>query len=108
MHYHISGGGDGYAAGGTPRRGEYFYAREDGLPEMVGRVGRQTTIMNNGQLADTMAESMVRAMSQSEATSEPTVIENKLYLDGEVVYTNQEKIKRSKGYSFGLGGFANV
>ena len=108
VHYHISGGGDGYATGGTPRRGEYFYAREDGLPEMVGRVGRQTTIMNNGQIADTMAESMVRAMSQSEATSEPTVIENKLYLDGEVVYTNQEKIKRSKGYSFGLGGFANV
>ena len=108
VHYHISGGGDGYATGGTPRRGEYFYAREDGLPEMVGRVGRQTTIMNNGQIADTMAESMVRAMSQSEATSEPTVIENKLYLDGEVVYANQEKIKRSKGYSFGLGGFANV
>ena len=108
VHYHISGGGDGYATGGTPRRGEYFYAREDGLPEMVGRVGRQTTIMNNGQIADTMAESMVRAMSQSEATSEPTVIENKLYLDGEVVYTNQEKIKRSKGYSFGLGAFANV
>lgn len=108
VHYHISAGGDGYATGGTPRRGEYFYAREDGLPEMVGRVGRQTTIMNNGQIADTMAESMVRAMSQSEATSEPTVIENKLYLDGEVVYTNQEKIKRSKGYSFGLGGFANV
>ena len=108
VHYHISGGGDGYATGGTPRRGEYFYAREDGLPEMVGRVGRQTTIMNNGQIADTMAESMVKAMSQSGATSEPTVIENKLYLDGEVVYTNQEKIKRSKGYSFGLGGFANV
>lgn len=108
VHYHVSGGGDGYATGGTPRRGEYFYAREDGLPEMVGRVGRQTTIMNNGQIADTMAESMVRAMSQSETTSEPTVIENKLYLDGEVVYTNQEKIKRSKGYSFGLGGFANV
>lgn len=108
VHYHISGGGDGYATGGTPRRGEYFYAREDGLPEMVGRVGRQTTVMNNGQIADTMAESMVKAMSQSGATSEPTVIENKLYLDGEVVYTNQEKIKRSKGYSFGLGGFANV
>lgn len=109
VHYHTSGGGgDGYATGGTPRRGDYFYAREDGMPEMVGRVGRQTTVMNNGQIADTMAESMIRAMSQNEVASEPTVIESKLYLDGEVVYTNQEKIKRSKGYSFGLGAFANV
>ena len=108
VHYHISGGGDGYATGGTPTRGEYFFAREDGMPELVGRVGRQTTVMNNGQIADTMAQSLVKAMSQSGATSEPTVIENKLYLDGEVVYTNQQKIQRSKGYNLGLGVFANA
>lgn len=108
VHYHISGGGDGYATGGTPTRGEYFFAREDGMPELVGRVGRQTTVMNNGQIADTMAQSLVRAMSQSGATSEPTVIENKLYLDGEVVYANQQKIQRSKGYNLGMGVFSNV
>lgn len=107
-HYHISGGGDGYATGGTPTSGEYFYAREDGIAEMVGRVGRQTTVLNNEQVADTMASSLVRAMSQMGGTSEPTVIENKLYLDGEVVYNNQQKIQRSKGYSLGLGVFANV
>lgn len=103
------GGGDGYATGGYPTSGEYFFAREDGLPEMVGRVGNKTAVMNNGQVADTMAQSLVRAMSQSGASSnEPTIIENKLYLDGEVVYNNQQKIQRSKGYSLGLGVFANV
>ena len=94
--------------GGFPTSGEMFFAREDGLPEMVGRVGRQTAVMNNGQIADTMAQSLIRAMGQSGATSQPQVIENKLYLDGEVVYANQQKIQRSKGYNLGMGVFANV
>lgn len=106
VHKHY--GGDGYASGGFPTSGEMFFAREDGLPEMVGRVGRQTAVMNNGQIADTMAQSLVRAMSQGGASQSPTVIENKLYLDGEVVYNNQQKIQRSKGYNLGMGVFANV
>lgn len=97
-----------YANGGYPTSGEMFFAREDGLPEMVGRVGRQTAVMNNGQIADTMANSLIRAMNQGGASQQPTVIENKLYLDGEVVYNNQQKIQRSKGYNLGMGVFANV
>ena len=107
VHKHY-GSGEGYATGGFPTSGEMFFAREDGLPEMVGRVGRQTAVMNNGQIADTMAQSLIRAMGQSGATSQPQVIENKLYLDGEVVYSNQQKIQRSKGYNLGMGVFANV
>ena len=102
------GGGDGYATGGYPVSGEYFFAREDGMPEMVGRVGRRTAVMNNGQIADTMAQSLMRAMGQGGGSSQPQVIENKLYLDGEVVYANQQKIQRSKGYNLGMGVFANV
>lgn len=97
-----------YATGGYPTTGEMFFAREDGLPEMVGRVGRQTAVMNNGQIADTMAQSLVKAMGQGGASQSPTVIENKFYLDGEVVYNNQQKIQRSKGYNLGMGVFANV
>ena len=97
-----------FANGGYPTSGEMFFAREDGLPEMVGRVGRQTAVMNNGQIADTMAQSLVRALGQGGASQQPTVIENKLYLDGEVVYNNQQKIQRSKGYNLGMGVFANV
>jgi hypothetical protein len=108
VHKHYGGGGEGYATGGFPTSGEYFFAREDGLPEMVGRVGRQTAVMNNGQIADTMAQSLIRAMGQGGGSSQPQVIENKLYLDGEVVYANQQKIQRSKGYNLGMGVFANV
>ena len=97
-----------YEAGGYPTSGEMFFARENGMPEMVGRVGRRTAVMNNGQIADTMAQSLIRAMGQGGATSQPQVIENKLYLDGEVVYSNQQKIQRSKGYNLGMGVFANV
>ena len=106
VHKHY--GGEGYASGGFPTSGEMFFAREDGLPEMVGRVGRQTAVMNNGQIADTMAQSLIRAMGQTGGTSQPQVIENKLYLDGEVVYANQQKIQRSKGYNLGMGVFANA
>ena len=108
IHNHYGGGDDGYATGGYPTSGEYFFAREDGMPELVGRVGRRTAVMNNGQIADTMAQSLIRAMGQGGATSQPQVIENKLYLDGEVVYANQQKIQRSKGYNLGMGVFANV
>lgn len=97
-----------FESGGFPTSGEMFFAREDGLPEMVGRVGRQTAVMNNGQIADTMANSLIKAMNQGGASQQPTVIENKLYLDGEVVYNNQQKIQRSKGYNLGMGVFANV
>ena len=102
------GGAEGFATGGYPTSGEMFFARENGIPEMVGRVGRRTAVMNNGQIADTMAQSLIRAMGQGGATSQPQVIENKLYLDGEVVYSNQQKIQRSKGYNLGMGVFANV
>ena len=108
IHKHYGGGDDGYATGGYPTSGEYFFAREDGMPELVGRVGRRTAVMNNGQIADTMAQSLIRAMGQGGGSSQPQVIENKLYLDGEVVYANQQKIQRSKGYNLGMGVFANV
>lgn len=108
IHNHYGGGDDGYATGGYPTSGEYFFAREDGMPELVGRVGRRTAVMNNGQIADTMAQSLIRAIGQGGGSSQPQVIENKLYLDGEVVYANQQKIQRSKGYNLGMGVFANV
>jgi len=41
----------GYAAGGFPSQGEMFVAREAG-PELVGRIGNNTAVANNGQPID--------------------------------------------------------
>lgn len=43
-----------YATGGFPATGEMFIAREAG-PEMVGRIGRRTTVANNDQIVDGIA-----------------------------------------------------
>ena len=75
------------------------------MPELVGRVGNRTAVMNNGQIAATMAQALMGAMSQNQ---QPQVIENRLYLDGDVVYRNQQKVASSKGYSMGGGAFATA
>jgi hypothetical protein len=98
-------GAEEYATGGYPVSGELFYARENGMPELVGRVGNRTAVMNNGQIAATMAQALMGAMSQNQ---QPQVIENRLYLDGDVVYRNQQKVASSKGYSMGGGAFATA
>ena len=98
-------GAEEYATGGFPVSGELFYARENGMPELVGRVGNRTAVMNNGQIAATMAQALMGAMSQNQ---QPQVIENRLYLDGDVVYRNQQKVASSKGYSMGGGAFATA
>ena len=44
-----------YATGGFPATGELFVARENGIPEMVGRMGSRTAVANNYQIVDGVA-----------------------------------------------------
>lgn len=39
-----------YATGGFPNTGEMFIARENGINEMVGRIGNRNTVVNNDQI----------------------------------------------------------
>lgn len=54
---------EGYARGGTPRSGRLFYANENGMPELVGRIGSNTAVMNNGQIVASVASGVYRAVS---------------------------------------------
>ena len=45
-----SGSISGYATGGFPSSGEFFMARENGIPEYVGRMGNRTAVANNDQI----------------------------------------------------------
>lgn len=62
-------GGNTYtenAAGGFPSVGQLFIAREAG-PEMVGKIGNQTTVANNDQIVDGISRGVAEANSQQNA-----------------------------------------
>ena len=73
----------GYAIGGFPNTGELFVARENGITEMVGKMGNRSAVANNDQITegfasairpvmrDVMMEVMMAANSQQ--TVAPTI-----------------------------------
>ena len=50
------------ATGGQVASGQLFIARENGIPEMVGRMGGQATVANNQQIVDGIKQGVVEAM----------------------------------------------
>lgn len=48
----------GYASGGFPASGQLFMARENGIPEMVGKIGNRTAVANNDQITEAVAKSL--------------------------------------------------
>ncbi len=52
-----------YATGGMPEPGEVFQARENGMPELVGRIGRRTTVMNNSQIVESVSGGVASAIA---------------------------------------------
>lgn len=53
----------GYAGGGNPKRARLFYANENGIPELVGSIGGNTAVMNNGQIVASVSSGVYRAVS---------------------------------------------
>ena len=54
-----------YAGGGFPSRGEIFMARETKGPELVGRIGSSTAVLNNDQILEQMTLAVARGISAS-------------------------------------------
>lgn len=83
-----------YATGGHPQSGEMFVARENGIPEMVGRMGNRTTVANNDQIVEGVSSGVAAAVYgvMSEVMSvrheQPITVNNRVTLDGKVVYEN--------------------
>ena len=44
-----------FAEGGFPETGQLFMARENGLNEMVGKIGNRNTVMNNDQIVESVS-----------------------------------------------------
>ena len=97
-----------FAEGGFPKSGELFLARESGA-EMVGTVGGRTAVANNDQIENAIYNAVLTAMSQALANqngnSQPIELNQKITLDGDVIYNNQQRVAARRGINFGLGAF---
>ena len=51
-----------FASGGFPKKSQLFWARENGIPEMVGKFGHQTGVANNMQIVDGIASGVSGAL----------------------------------------------
>ena len=73
-----------YASGGYPISGELFFANENGVPEMVGRIGNQTAVANNDQITTSITNALMSALSQHDfgGGKSPTTI----YIGNKKVY----------------------
>lgn len=82
------------ASGGFVNSGEAFIARENGMPEMVGRIGNRTAVANNDQIVQAVSAGVFNAIVSAMGAlntggnvnegSMPITIN----LDGEVIYRN--------------------
>ena len=89
-----------YAGGGFPETGELFMARENGINEMVGKIGNRSTVANNDQIveavsagvADGVMQAMMAVMGGSQQNQTP-VIENVFKVDSETLYRMTQKGK---------------
>ncbi len=86
-----------YAKGGFPDMGEFFVAREAG-PEMVGKIGGRSAVVNNDQIVDGISEGVYAAVMAAikAANSEGGQAVN-VYLDGKLIARNVEKHQKERG-----------
>lgn len=73
-----------FAEGGYPTSGDLFFANENGIPEMVGRIGNQTAVANNDQIATSLTNALLSALNQYDfgGGKSPTTI----YIGNKKVY----------------------
>jgi len=81
----------GYANGGFPESGQLFMARENGSPEMVGKIGSRTVVANNEQITDAVAKAIAEKMN--ETTDEFGKIMNQLLKKMEKIFLSASEQK---------------
>lgn len=99
--------GHGYANGGFPKVGEMFYARESG-PELVGKIGNRSAVVNNQQIVDSVSNGVSRANDETNSLLRTIIEYQKLLLkketsvnmDGKRMDKQISKARRNTGFSF--------
>lgn len=88
-----------YAQGGFPTMGEAFIARENG-PELVGKIGNRTAVVNNDQIVDAVSRGVYSAVVAAMGANTGNGGQNvNVYLDGKQIYSRVKKIESERGVS---------
>lgn len=85
-----------YANGGVPSGGQFFLAREAG-PELVGKIGRHTAVMNNNQIVDSVKAGVYEAVSAAMSEGGMGSVQIDLHTDEGVVVDRINRITRQTG-----------
>ena len=101
-----------YAEGGFPESGQAFIARENGIPEMVGTIGKRAAVANNEQIVESVASGVAEANNeqnallrqQNELLRALLEKDNGVYLDGRSLSNSVDKYKREHGRVLITGG----
>lgn len=87
------------AEGGFVDSGEMFIARENGLTEMVGRIGNRTAVANNDQIVEAIEKGVMRA-NMATKSNNPVVIEAKGDASGLLDFITFKQKERERQYGF--------
>ena len=85
-----------YANGGIPSGGQLFMAREAG-PELVGKIGRHTAVMNNNQIVDSVKAGVYEAVSAAMSNGGGNAIEVYVHTDEGTVIDRINRTTRQTG-----------
>ena len=104
-----------YASGGFPSSGEIYIARENGISEMVGRIGNRNAVANNQQIEEGIArateranESTIRALYAVTQTLVRAIEDNAtdFIIGDEQIGRANQRYQNSKGTNGSRGAFA--
>ena len=88
-----------YASGGTPDTGQMFIAREAG-PELVGRIGNNTAVVNNDQIVASVAKGVYDAVVAANSGNNQPHTTN-VYVGNEKLYSGQGEYQNREADRYG-------
>lgn len=92
----------GYADGGFPETGEFFYANENG-PELIGKIGNRAAVANNDQITEGIARASYEAFSQAlrENSSDQNQPIN-VYVGNDKLYSGYTRYANGQSNMYGV------
>ncbi len=84
--------------GGFVETGEMFIANENGIPEMIGKIGNQPAVANNDQIIEGISIGVKRAMESVRQPNQPIVVKADANTSGLLNFINFEQEKRNRQY----------
>lgn len=92
----------GFASGGFPDTGEFFMARENGIPEMVGKIGNRTAVANNTQIVEAIEQGVYRGTASANESASATPIYNVVNIGNRKVYSGVAQNVRTENNRYGV------